>query len=134
MTEDKDVSLTEGLTTLQLIGLDAGTRCNECLNWCPVLDITQDESLTTPEKIRVYGELVRAGHGLRARLLGAPPLAPEVMEKLTEALYTCTTCGRCGSGCGAGGRGGGRAGTTDRVGASAGGTRERTGPGTRNQP
>lgn len=99
MTEDKDISLTEGLSTLQLISLDACTRCNECLNWCPVLDITGDESLTTPEKIRVYGELVRACHGLRARLLGAPPLDPQVMDKLTEALYTCTTCGRCGRVC-----------------------------------
>lgn len=98
-TDDANVSFVDNLTRLQLIGLDACTRCMECLQWCPVLDVTGDESLTTPEKIRVYGKLVRRQHGLGARLFGRPEVAPEVLEKLTEALYTCTTCGRCGEVC-----------------------------------
>jgi heterodisulfide reductase subunit D len=94
-----NVSWTDNLTRLQLISLDACTRCMECLAWCPVLDVTGDTSLTTPEKIRIYGDLLRGQHGLRARLLGRPEVSPEVLEKLTEALYTCTTCGRCGEVC-----------------------------------
>jgi len=93
-----DISLVDNLTPLQLISLDACTRCNECLNWCPVLDITGDESLSTPEKIRIYSELVGVRHGL-ASLLGAPWVDPVMLEKLKEALYTCTTCGRCGEVC-----------------------------------
>lgn len=99
MKNDKDISLADKLTRKQLVELDACTRCNECLKWCPVLDITKDESLTTPEKIRIFSLLIRARHGLRRLLLGIPPLEPKVMEKLTEALYTCTTCGRCGEIC-----------------------------------
>lgn len=99
MTGEGGFSLIDRLTRRQLVELDACTRCNECLKWCPVMDITKDESLTTPEKIRVFSMLVRARHGLRAKLLGPPPLDPKVMEKLTEALYTCTTCGRCGEVC-----------------------------------
>ncbi|MBI4321508.1 MAG: (Fe-S)-binding protein [Chloroflexi bacterium] len=98
----KDVSFVDNLTRLQVISLDACTRCMQCLEWCPVLDATEDESLTTPEKIRTYGEIVRSQHGLRARLFGRPEVSPEVLEKLTQALFTCTTCGRCGEVCSVG--------------------------------
>lgn len=97
--ETTNISWVDNLTRLQLVSLDACTRCMECLRWCPVLDVTGDESLTTPEKIRIYGELVRQQHGLRGQLLGRPEVSPEVLEKLTEALYTCTTCGVCGEVC-----------------------------------
>lgn len=95
----RKVSFVENLTRLQLVSLDACTRCMQCLEWCPVLDVTGDETLTTPEKIRTYGALVRQQHGLGARLLGRPEVPAEVLEKLTEALFTCTTCGRCGEVC-----------------------------------
>ncbi len=98
-SDAEEVSFVDNLTKLQLISLDACTRCMGCLEWCPVLDVTGDESLTTPEKIRIYGDLVRGQHGLRAKLLGRPEIPPGVLEKLTEALFTCTTCGRCGEVC-----------------------------------
>ncbi len=101
------VDLARHLTQLQIISLDTCTRCCECLRWCPVLDITGDESLTTPEKIRVFGDLGREQHGaplfpskLGGRGAGGTvQVKPEVMEKLTEALYACTTCGVCGEVC-----------------------------------
>ncbi|MFQ6001695.1 MAG: (Fe-S)-binding protein [Anaerolineae bacterium] len=95
----RECSLTDKLTPLQLISLDACTRCNECLNWCTVLEVTEDLSLTAPEKIRLFGEMIRARHGLLSRVLGPRPLKRESLEKLSEALYTCTTCGRCGEVC-----------------------------------
>ena len=88
--EKDEYSLTDNLTTLQLISLDACTRCNECLNWCPVLDVTEDLSLATPEKIRIFGEMVRARYGLLSRVFGPRPLKRESLAKLSEALYTCT--------------------------------------------
>lgn len=99
MEKVKHVSLSEGFTKLQLISLDACTRCYECLNWCPVYDVTEDESMTTPEKIRVFGNMVHAEGGLKAKLLGPPHIDPEALEKLSVALYTCTTCGVCGEVC-----------------------------------
>lgn len=54
---------------------------------------------STPEKLRLYGDLVRAEAGLPARLFGRPRLDDERMALLNEALYTCTTCGVCGEVC-----------------------------------
>ncbi len=102
MKKQHDVSLVENLTRLKLLAFDACTHCNECLKWCPVLDITDDESLTAPEKIRIYGQLLRARHGLVAKVFGPPKVEPELLEKLKEGLYECTTCGRCGEVCEAG--------------------------------
>ncbi|HLB48891.1 MAG TPA: (Fe-S)-binding protein [Anaerolineales bacterium] len=94
-----DVSLVDNLTQLQLVAFDACTRCNECLNWCPVLDVTDDESLATPEKIRIYGDLIRARHGLLSKFARPLNVENSLLEKLKDALYTCTTCGRCGEVC-----------------------------------
>jgi heterodisulfide reductase subunit D len=92
-------SFAASLTKLQLIGLDACTRCYECLNYCPVLDITDETAWSTPEKLRLYGALVRAQDGLPAKLFGRPRLDERTLATLTEALYTCTTCGVCGEVC-----------------------------------
>ena len=99
MNRRMDVSLVDNLTPLQLVSLDACTRCNECLKCCPVLEMTGDESMSTPEKIRIYGDLVRSRHGLGSTIFGPPPVDPALLDKLKEALYTCTTCGRCGEVC-----------------------------------
>lgn len=94
-----DLSLVDNLTPVQLVSFDACTGCNECLRWCPVLDVTGDESLATPEKIRIYGALIRSRHSLLSGLTGPPEVEMSLLEKLKEALYTCTTCGRCGEVC-----------------------------------
>jgi len=99
VAEAKHAPLIEGLTKLQVVSLDACTRCYECLNWCPVYDVTGDKSMTTPEKIRTYGELIRQEEGLKAKLFGPPHVDAETLEKLSIALYTCTTCGVCGEVC-----------------------------------
>lgn len=92
-------SFAENLTKLQLISLDACTRCFECLKYCPVLDVTNELAWSTPEKLRTYGDLVRAQEGLAAKILGKPRLDDRTLATLTEALYTCTTCGMCGEVC-----------------------------------
>ena len=95
----KPISLADGLTKLQLVSLDACTRCWACLDWCPVFDILHDETISPPEKIRAYGHLVRTQENPAARLFGRPALDRPRLEKLSLALYTCTTCGRCGEVC-----------------------------------
>lgn len=92
-------SFSDNLTKLQLISLDACTRCYECLKYCPVLDQTDEPDWSTPEKLRIYGDLVRAQEGIGARIFGKPRLDDQKLARLTEALYTCTTCGVCGEVC-----------------------------------
>src|SRR5574341_1544466 len=77
-------SFAADLAKLQLIGLDACTRCYECLNYCPVLDITDETAWSTPEKLRLYGALVRAQDGLPAKLFGRPRLDDRTLATLTD--------------------------------------------------
>lgn len=93
------ISLTKGLTQLQLLSLDACSRCNVCLDWCTVQDVLHDPSISPPEKIRLYGEMVRESQSLKAKLFGPAPLDHDSLVKLSEAVYKCTTCGRCGEVC-----------------------------------
>jgi heterodisulfide reductase subunit D len=93
------ISLTDGLTRLQLLSLDACSRCNVCLDWCTVQDVLHDPSISPPEKIRIYGEMVRESQSLKAKLFSPAPLDHDALVKLSEAIYKCTTCGRCGEVC-----------------------------------
>ncbi len=47
----KPFDFMEGLTKKELIELDACTRCNECLAWCPVQDVTDDPNISPPARI-----------------------------------------------------------------------------------
>lgn len=96
---ERAVDLSDGLTKLQLASLDACVRCYACLEWCPVFDILGDEKITPPEKIRIFGEMVRLQRGLMPRIFGRPDMSRHTLTKLSEALYQCTTCGRCGEVC-----------------------------------
>jgi len=73
---ERAVDLAEGLTKLQLASLDACARCHACLEWCPVFDILGDEKITPPEKMRIYGEMLRLQHGLLPRIFGRPDDEP----------------------------------------------------------
>jgi heterodisulfide reductase subunit D len=99
MAKEKRQSFVDSLSKLQLVELDACTGCSECLNWCPVYDVLEDKSKTTPEKLRKYGSFVRSIHGLKAKLLGSTPIDEETLKSFSETLYECTTCGVCGEIC-----------------------------------
>jgi heterodisulfide reductase subunit D len=92
------IDLIGDLSKRQLIELDACTRCGLCVEWCPVVSVTEDYVNTPMEKIRQYKSFIQRAHGLRARLLGAE-VDLEELGKLAEKLYNCTTCGRCGAVC-----------------------------------
>ena len=64
LESERAVDLADGLTKLQLASLDACVRCHACLEWCPVFDILGDEQITPPEKIRIYGEMLRLQLGM----------------------------------------------------------------------
>ncbi|MCC6347614.1 MAG: (Fe-S)-binding protein, partial [Nitrospirales bacterium] len=90
---------TECLSPMQLVELDACTRCGECLKYCPVQDVAGNPSISPPEKIRVFREFIKATEGLKARLFGPGELDKRLLEDFTKAVYECTTCGACGQNC-----------------------------------
>jgi heterodisulfide reductase subunit D len=82
--------------------LDACTQCGECLKHCPVQNVTSDATVSPPEKIRMFRELLRSTNGLKALLFGPGEASRKLLEDFTKAVYECTTCGACGKVCSAG--------------------------------
>ncbi|HEX9861455.1 MAG TPA: (Fe-S)-binding protein, partial [Nitrospirota bacterium] len=92
-------SFVEELSSLQILELDACTRCGECLRHCPVQDVTGNPTVSPPEKIRMFRELLRKSEGLKALLFGPGEADRRLLEDFTRAVYECTTCGACGQNC-----------------------------------
>lgn len=90
----KSINLLSKLSKRQLIELDACTRCQRCIEWCPVVSATEDYTNTPMEKIRKYKSFIQSLHGLKSHLLG-PKIDEEELQKFASQLYDCTTCGRC---------------------------------------
>ncbi len=92
-------SFTDGLSKRQLIELDACTKCSECLKWCPVQEVTKNQKISPPEKIRMYREFIKGTEGLKARLFGSDEISRKLLEEFSKAVFECTTCGACGQYC-----------------------------------
>ena len=97
-TED----LLKNITKTELIELDSCTRCSECLNWCCIQDATEDPSISPPEKISQFKNIIQKHYSIRAKILGKKPITDEEIKKFQDAVYTCTGCGQCGEVCTAG--------------------------------
>lgn len=97
MKKNKD-ELIRHLTKRQLIELDACTRCGLCVEWCPVVTVTEDYENTPMNKLRQFRNLLHSKYGLKARIFGSKDNEGE-FQKFAEYLYKCTTCGRCGAVC-----------------------------------
>ncbi|MFQ6059357.1 MAG: (Fe-S)-binding protein [Anaerolineae bacterium] len=82
-------------TFMQLMELDACTRCGECIKWCPTFAEKELDPITPLHKIEAVRRFVGEQYGLRARLFGARPLAEAVLEQHATGTYDCTLCGRC---------------------------------------
>ncbi|UCD34897.1 MAG: (Fe-S)-binding protein [Nitrospiraceae bacterium] len=94
-----DKSFTKGLSKKHLLELDACTQCGECLNYCPVQEVTGDTSISPPEKIRMFRQFIQSTQGLKAMLTGSRKIDKKLLEDFTRAVYECTTCGACNQSC-----------------------------------
>jgi heterodisulfide reductase subunit D len=92
-------SFTRGLSPSQRVEIDACTQCGECLDCCPVQQVTQNPEISPPEKIRMFREFIKATDSLRAKILGANQIDRKILEDFTRAVFECTTCGACGQNC-----------------------------------
>ncbi|MEM2933644.1 MAG: heterodisulfide reductase-related iron-sulfur binding cluster [Halobacteria archaeon] len=91
----------KNLSFKQMIEVDACMRCNECLKFCPVVDIYGNE-VGPRGKIHFFRELIK-GNDLIARLLGrSSNITEEEVNKYTQNLYICTSCLQCREVCEAG--------------------------------
>jgi heterodisulfide reductase subunit D len=92
-------SFIEELSSRQILEINACTQCGECLKHCPIQDVTGKASVSPPEKIRMFRELIRSTDGLKARLFGTGEADRKLLDDFTKAVYECTTCGACGHNC-----------------------------------
>lgn len=106
---------TDRLTATQLMEIDACTRCNECLNWCPVYEeinqgtftpeghanLTSKDTLdfTPKNKLNTWRTFMNKSYGLRAKLFGPREIPEDAIMKFRDELYQCTTCGICSTVC-----------------------------------
>jgi heterodisulfide reductase subunit D len=87
-------------TFVQLMELDACTRCGECIEWCPTFaEKSELDAITPLRKIEAVREFVNRQYGLRARIFGPRPLDGEAMQVHSAGAYDCTLCGQCGIVC-----------------------------------
>ena len=90
----------ERYTLMQLMELDACTRCGECVEWCPTFTEKRERDAITPlRKIETVRGFVRKQYGLLARLFGPRAIDDEKMKEHSGGTYDCTLCGRCGTVC-----------------------------------
>lgn len=91
---------TNNMTAVQLMELDACTRCGECVNWCPTYDASgQEPGLAPRDKILRWRQFMNKSYGLKARLFGPKEIPEDEIQKFTDDAYGCTTCGVCGTVC-----------------------------------
>jgi len=87
-------------TWMQLMELDACTRCGECVKWCPTFAEKQDLDAITPlRKIEAVRRFVSQQYGVWARIFGPRPLDETRVKVHSAGAYDCTLCGRCGVVC-----------------------------------
>lgn len=87
-------------TFMQLMELDACTRCGECIKWCPTFAEKAERDAITPlRKIEAVRRFLGQQQGLWARLFGTRPLSQEALQEHSGGTYDCTLCGRCGVVC-----------------------------------
>jgi len=97
--KDDFFDFMEGLTKKELIELDACTRCNECIQWCPVQDVTNDPSMSPPARIQEYRAFIEKTHTLKGKLFPSKKAGEEELKKFKDFLWKCVLCGTCGEVC-----------------------------------
>lgn len=91
--------LIKNLSKQQLIELNACVNCGECLNYCPIQEVTGDPRVSPPTRIRMYKGFIEETHGLWATLFGSKGIDEERWNDFKDRLWTCALCGNCGEVC-----------------------------------
>jgi len=85
----------DNLSARQLMELDACTRCGECSLWCPAYEQDKKEGITPRGRAKFFKDIIKAQHGLWAKLFGRPKVTREKIDEFVSELYECSTCRQC---------------------------------------
>jgi len=95
----------KNLSPRQLLELETCTRCGECVQWCPVYAQDPKEDLTPRAKAKAFRKILRAQDGIVSMLirpdsrlgrkLDLAGKQKSRIERFTQGLYECSTCGQC---------------------------------------
>ena len=96
------------LEKLRFIELDACTNCGACIEWCPVITVAPEMSLSIspPAKIKFFKRILSSQYGLRRILFGkndnffnrifrTPKVTREEIAGFIRDVYACSTCRQC---------------------------------------
>lgn len=85
----------DNLSMRQLMELDACTRCGECSIWCPAYEQDKNEGITPRGRAKAFKDIIKAQHGLWAKIFGRPKVSKQQIEQFVSELYECSTCKQC---------------------------------------
>lgn len=85
----------DNLSPRQIMEASACSRCGECQSYCPMYAQDERESITARGKAKMMTEILKAQHGLLARLTGKKGLSEERLVEIMDDFYKCTICGQC---------------------------------------
>lgn len=98
----------DNLEKLRFIELDACTNCGACIEWCPVITVAPEMSLSIspPAKVRFFNRVLNSQFSLRRMLFGkddnffnqllrTPTVTKEEILSFMNDLYACSTCRQC---------------------------------------
>lgn len=96
---ERPLDLLKDLTKKEMIELDACTRCNECIQWCPVQEVINDPTLSPPARIHSYRGFLERSQTLSEKLSSLNEVSEEELKSYKDSLYHCVLCGTCGEVC-----------------------------------
>ncbi len=82
-------------SALQLLEMDACTRCGECLRACSSFAITGEERSAPLGMIRLRRGLFDRQDTLQSKVLHGDGDSAERWARYQEGVFSCTLCGRC---------------------------------------
>jgi heterodisulfide reductase subunit D len=87
---------TEEFSLMDLITLNACGKCGECINVCPVYEMTKEKNLSPAFRVRALKSILKTRYGLRSLLFGSRKIDPKEIQKIVDPMYRgCTVCGHC---------------------------------------
>jgi len=91
--------MTDSLSILERLQLDACTRCRLCADVCPAVDAGKDGELSGVYRLAEMKKIFCGGSGLLQKLFRRRPPTDEELDAFADTVFRCTLCGNCQAVC-----------------------------------